>query len=178
MTQTSNRLLDEFARLVTDAAGAAQGVRREAETVIKAQMERLLAEMEVARREEVDVLRDMVTAGRAAAPRCGTARDIHHNSAMRAADQPGALWTGQTGALWAGLESWTFSRLCNAGIPGVIVKTRLIRGRGNDFISTRTSGHRPNTPARPSGVAGSLLRSIYSDLGSSSPTDRHDPASL
>jgi BMFP domain-containing protein YqiC len=64
MTQISNRLLDEFARLVTDAAGAAQGVRREAETVIKAQLERLLAEMEVARREEVDVLRDMVTAGR------------------------------------------------------------------------------------------------------------------
>ena len=30
MTQTSNRLFDEFARLMTDAAGVAQGVRREA----------------------------------------------------------------------------------------------------------------------------------------------------
>lgn len=66
MAQTSNRLLDEFARLVTDAAGAAQGVRREVETVAKSQIERILAEMEIARREEVDVLRDMVVAAREA----------------------------------------------------------------------------------------------------------------
>ena len=66
MAQTSNRLLDDFARLVTDAAGAAQGVRREVETVAKSQIERILAEMEIARREEVDVLRDMVVAAREA----------------------------------------------------------------------------------------------------------------
>jgi BMFP domain-containing protein YqiC len=64
MAQTSNRLLDEFARLATDAVGAAQGVRREVETVAKGQLERLLAEMEIARREEVDVLRDLVVATR------------------------------------------------------------------------------------------------------------------
>jgi BMFP domain-containing protein YqiC len=64
MAQSSNRLLDEFARLATDAMGAAQGVRREVETVAKGQLERLLAEMEIARREEVDVLRDMVVAAR------------------------------------------------------------------------------------------------------------------
>jgi BMFP domain-containing protein YqiC len=62
MPQTSNRLLDEFARLVTDAAGAAQGVRREVDTVVKSQLERLLADMDVARREEVEVLRDLVAA--------------------------------------------------------------------------------------------------------------------
>ncbi len=55
-----NRLLDDFARLVTDAAGAAQGVRREVETVVKGQIERLMKEMDVATREEVDVLREMV----------------------------------------------------------------------------------------------------------------------
>ena len=33
MTQTSNRFFDEMARLMTDAASVAQGVRREAETV-------------------------------------------------------------------------------------------------------------------------------------------------
>jgi hypothetical protein len=43
-----NRLLDEVARLVTDAAGAAQGVRREVETVVKTQMQRILADMDVA----------------------------------------------------------------------------------------------------------------------------------
>ena len=56
----SNRLLDDFARLMTDAAGAAQGVRREAESVIRAQAERLIRDMDIASREEVDVLRDMV----------------------------------------------------------------------------------------------------------------------
>ena len=64
MAQTSNRLLDDLARLMTDAAGAAQGVRREVETVVKGQIERLLQDMNVANREELDVLRDMVVAAR------------------------------------------------------------------------------------------------------------------
>jgi len=58
---TSNRLFDDFARLVGDATGAAQGVRREVETMVKSQFERLLRDMDVATREELDVLRDMVT---------------------------------------------------------------------------------------------------------------------
>ncbi len=64
MTQSSNRIFDEIARLATDAAGAAQGVRREVETVVRTQIERLVKEMDVATREEVDVLRDMVIAAR------------------------------------------------------------------------------------------------------------------
>jgi len=64
MAQTSNRLLDDLARLATDALGAAQGVRREAETVVRAQAERLLRDMDLPTREEVDVLRDMVVAAR------------------------------------------------------------------------------------------------------------------
>lgn len=59
--QTSNRLFDDVARLFTDAAGAAQGVRREAETLFKAQVERLIRDMDIASREELDVLRDLVT---------------------------------------------------------------------------------------------------------------------
>lgn len=54
------RILDDFARLVTDAAGAAQGVRREVETAVRTQVERLLRDMDVASREEVEVLRDMI----------------------------------------------------------------------------------------------------------------------
>ncbi|AWN34860.1 accessory factor UbiK family protein [Methylobacterium radiodurans] len=57
----SNRLFDDFARIMTDAAGAAQGVRREAETVVRAQFERLIRDMDIASREEVDVLRDLVS---------------------------------------------------------------------------------------------------------------------
>ena len=64
MAQTSNRFLDDLARLMTDAAGAAQGVRREVETVFKSQIERMLQDMNVATREEVEVLRDMVVAAR------------------------------------------------------------------------------------------------------------------
>jgi BMFP domain-containing protein YqiC len=64
MTQSSNRIFDELARLATDAAGAAQGVRREVETVIRSQFERLIQDMDVATREEVEVLREMVSAAR------------------------------------------------------------------------------------------------------------------
>jgi BMFP domain-containing protein YqiC len=64
MASTSNRLLDDLARLATDAMGAAQGVRREAETVVRAQMERILRDMDIATREEVEVLRDMIVAAR------------------------------------------------------------------------------------------------------------------
>jgi BMFP domain-containing protein YqiC len=64
MPSTSNRLLDDLARLATDAMGAAQGVRREAETVVRAQMERILRDMDIATREEVEVLRDMIVAAR------------------------------------------------------------------------------------------------------------------
>lgn len=64
MAQTSNRILDEIARLMTDATGAAQGLRREAETVVKSQAERLLRDMDVASREEVEVLRELLAAAR------------------------------------------------------------------------------------------------------------------
>ena len=64
MTQTSNRLLDEFAKLMTDAAGAAQGVRREVEQAFRAQAERLLNSMEVVQREEFEAVRDMAARAR------------------------------------------------------------------------------------------------------------------
>ena len=64
MTQTSGRFIDEFARLVTDAAGVAHGVRREAETVVKSQAERLLATMIVVTREEFEAVRDMAALAR------------------------------------------------------------------------------------------------------------------
>ena len=64
MTQTSNRLLDEFAKLMTDAAGVAQGMRREVETAIKNQAERFLNEMDVVQREEFEAVRDMAARAR------------------------------------------------------------------------------------------------------------------
>ena len=66
MTTTGpNRILDELAKLMTDAAGAAQGVRREVEQAFRAQAERLLNSMEVVQREEFEAVRDMAVKARA-----------------------------------------------------------------------------------------------------------------
>ena len=65
MATGPNRILDEFAKLMTDAAGAAQGVRREVETAFRAQAERLLNSMEVVQREEFEAVRDMSVKARA-----------------------------------------------------------------------------------------------------------------
>jgi BMFP domain-containing protein YqiC len=64
MTQTSNRVFDEFAKLMTDAAGAAQGVRREMETLMRAQGERILREMDVVPREEFEAVKAMARKAR------------------------------------------------------------------------------------------------------------------
>ncbi|MEQ8306477.1 MAG: accessory factor UbiK family protein [Hoeflea sp.] len=64
MTSGPNRLLDELAKLMTDAAGAAQGVRREAETAIQAQLERLLNSMDLVKREEFEAVREMAAKAR------------------------------------------------------------------------------------------------------------------
>lgn len=64
MTQTSNRLLDEFAKLMTDAAGAAQGLRQEAEGLMRAQAERILASMDVVKREEFEAVKTMAEKAR------------------------------------------------------------------------------------------------------------------
>jgi BMFP domain-containing protein YqiC len=64
MTQTTNRFLDELAKLLTDAAGAAQGVRREVETLMKAQGERILRDMDVVQREEFEAVKDMAAKAR------------------------------------------------------------------------------------------------------------------
>ncbi|WP_295558079.1 accessory factor UbiK family protein [uncultured Hyphomicrobium sp.] len=65
MTQTSNRLLDEVAKLMTDAAGAAQGLRQEAEGLMRAQAEKMLAGMDVVKREEFEVVKAMAEKARA-----------------------------------------------------------------------------------------------------------------
>lgn len=64
MNSGSNRLLDELAKVMTDAAGAAQGVRREMETVMRSQLERLLNSMDLVKREEFEAVRDMAIKAR------------------------------------------------------------------------------------------------------------------
>ena len=64
MTQTTNRFLDELSKLLTDAAGAAQGMRREVETLMKAQGERILRDMDVVQREEFEAVKEMAAKAR------------------------------------------------------------------------------------------------------------------
>jgi BMFP domain-containing protein YqiC len=71
MTQTSNRLLDEVAKLMTDAAGAAQGVRREVEGVMRGQAERILQNMDVVKREEFEAVKAMAEKARTENERLG-----------------------------------------------------------------------------------------------------------
>jgi BMFP domain-containing protein YqiC len=65
MTQTNNRILDDLAKLMTDAAGAAQGVRREMQGVMKSQVEKMLVDVDVVRREEFEAVKAMAEKARA-----------------------------------------------------------------------------------------------------------------
>jgi BMFP domain-containing protein YqiC len=56
--------MDEFSRLMTDAAGMAQGMRREAENVVKAQFERMMRDMDVVSRDEFEAVKAMAIAAR------------------------------------------------------------------------------------------------------------------
>lgn len=64
MTQTSNRILDEMARLMNDATGVAQGVKREFDTVFKTQVERILRDQDVVRRDEFEAVKEMARLAR------------------------------------------------------------------------------------------------------------------
>jgi BMFP domain-containing protein YqiC len=64
MVQTTGRLYDEFARLMNDAAGVAQGMRREFDTVLRTQAERILRDLDVVHREEFEAVKEMARLAR------------------------------------------------------------------------------------------------------------------
>jgi hypothetical protein len=64
MVQTTNRFFDEVARLMNDAAGVAQGVRREFDTLFRTQAERILNELDVVKREDFEAVKDMARLAR------------------------------------------------------------------------------------------------------------------
>ena len=63
--QTRNPILDEFAKLTTGAMGLAQSASEEAKAAWRAQTDRFVAEMDLVRRDEFDVLKDEIAALRA-----------------------------------------------------------------------------------------------------------------
>lgn len=64
MSQSRGPFFDDFARLLGDAAGVAQGVRREVETLVKTQIERMLSGMNVVTREEFEAAKEMAALAR------------------------------------------------------------------------------------------------------------------
>ncbi len=64
MTEARGRVFDELGRLMTDAAGAAAGVRREVETAVKSQAARVLSELDVVRRDEFEAVKAMAAKAR------------------------------------------------------------------------------------------------------------------
>ena len=63
--QTQNPFLDEMAKLTTAAMGLAQAAGDEAKAAFRSQTDRLVAEMDLVRREDYDALKAEVAALRA-----------------------------------------------------------------------------------------------------------------
>jgi len=64
MRETRRTVFDDFSRLMGDAAGMAQGVRREFESIVKAQFERWLSTLDVVSREEFEAVKEMAARAR------------------------------------------------------------------------------------------------------------------
>ena len=89
MTQTNNRFLDDIAKLMTDAAGAAQGSRREVEGALRSQGEKVLADMDVVRREEFEAVKAMAEKARAENERLAARlAELETRLADRQSDRP------------------------------------------------------------------------------------------
>lgn len=62
--QTQSPFFDALAKTMSEAAGAADGVRREAETVFRGQVQRLVSDMDFVTREEFEAVKEMAQLAR------------------------------------------------------------------------------------------------------------------
>ncbi|MGQ4273314.1 accessory factor UbiK family protein [Terrihabitans sp. B22-R8] len=65
MAQAGGRLFDNLGRLMNDAVGAADSVKREIDTVVRSQAERILGDLDLVRREEFEAVRELAANARA-----------------------------------------------------------------------------------------------------------------
>lgn len=63
--QTQNPFLDEMAKLTTAAMGMAQAAGEEARSAFRAQADRMVADLDLVRRDELDALKAEIAALRA-----------------------------------------------------------------------------------------------------------------
>ena len=64
MTTTSSKFFDELAKLMSNAAGAAQGARKEFDSLVRSQLERSMAGMNIVQREEFEAVKEMAAKAR------------------------------------------------------------------------------------------------------------------
>lgn len=64
MSSPASRIFDDLGRLMTDAAGVASGMKREVDSMVKSQIERLLRDADVVTREEFEAVREMAVLAR------------------------------------------------------------------------------------------------------------------
>ena len=62
--QTQSKIFDDFAKLLTNAAGAAQGVKAEIDTLVRQQAERFLNDLDLVTRDEFDAVKEMAVKAR------------------------------------------------------------------------------------------------------------------
>lgn len=60
--QTNNPFFDDLAKLANSAAGVAQGMTDEARNFFQSQFERLIADMDLVRRDEYEIALDRLAA--------------------------------------------------------------------------------------------------------------------
>ena len=63
--QTDNPFLDGMAKFFTDAAGAAQSLKTEVDSLVRQRMEKLVADMNLVPREEFEAVKAMAAKARA-----------------------------------------------------------------------------------------------------------------
>ena len=115
MTQTSNRLFDEMARLMGDAASVAQGVKREAETLFRTQMHGFCAGLELVKRVEFDIAGEMASQAH------------EENTAPKesaASDSPETMTCSRCGSL-----AFSGSTIASSGTETTTARARLSASR-------------------------------------------------
>lgn len=60
MSQGS-KIFDDLGKLMNDAAAMGDGLRREVETAVRGQMERVVNDLDLVKREDYDALRELVS---------------------------------------------------------------------------------------------------------------------
>ena len=60
MSQSSSNLFSKLTEILSETAGAASGVKKEIEIIVRSQVEKLLNDFEVVQRDEFDLIKEML----------------------------------------------------------------------------------------------------------------------